>query len=154
MESTEIGADDEENPERRQGVFDLRQEVRLESEREGDLGRLVKVGLEHVLVEDQQGFEDLGLFVVASLSDLSDEFGLLQGLFGLEPLETERRGELAGFVQGRVVSHGEVDVAHPDELGVVLQGLLDELPGERLVTEPGLDALQSLGVGRVVLVQD
>jgi hypothetical protein len=154
VESTEIGSDDEEDPEGRQGVLDLGQEIRLESEREGDLGRLIKVGLEHVLVEDQQGLEDLSLFVVTSLSDLPDELGLLQRLLGLESLETEGRGELAGFVQSRVVGHGKVDVTHPDELGVVLQGFLDELPGEGLVTKPGLDALQSLGVGRVVLVQD
>ena len=154
VESTEIGSDDEEDPERRQGVLDLGQEIRLKSEGEGDLGRLVKVGLEHVLVEDQQGLENLSLFVVASLSDLPDELGLFQGLFGLESLETERRGELTRLVQGRVMGHGKVDVTHPDELGVVLQGLLDELPGKGLVTEPGLDALQSFGVGRVVLVQD
>jgi len=154
VESTEVGSDDKEDSERGQGVLDLGQKVGFESERQGDLGRLVKVGLEDVLVEYQQGLEDLSLFVVASLADLTDELGLLQGLLGLESLETERRGELTGLVQGGVVDHGKVNVTHPDEFGVVLQSLLDVLTGKSLVTEPGLDALQGLGVRRVVLVQN
>jgi hypothetical protein len=44
VESSEIGSNDEEETVRRLWVLDLGQERRVESEGEGDLGRLVKVG--------------------------------------------------------------------------------------------------------------
>ena len=154
MESSEVASDDKEDTERRERVLDLRQKVGLESEGQGDLGRLVKVGLEDRLVEDQQGLEDLSLFIVASLSDLTNELGLLQWLLSLESLERQGRRELTSLVQSGVVSHGKVDVAHSHELGVVLQSLLDELTSKGFVTESSLDALEGLGVRWVVFVED
>jgi hypothetical protein len=115
---------------------------------------LVKVGLEYRLVEDQQGLEDLSLLVVASLSDFPNELGLLEGLLGLESLERQGWRELTSFVQSRVVSHCKVDVTHSNQFWVVLQSFLDELTGKRLVSKSGLDALEGLGMGRVVFVED
>jgi hypothetical protein len=53
VESSELGADDEEHSEGLLGVLDLRQETWVESERQSDLCWLVEVALEDVLVENQ-----------------------------------------------------------------------------------------------------
>lgn len=45
VEPSEVGADDEEHPERLLGVFDLRQESRVEAERQGDLCDGISYGL-------------------------------------------------------------------------------------------------------------
>jgi hypothetical protein len=155
VESTEVGADDKEHAERLLGVLDVGQEGRVESEGEGDLGRLVKVALENVLVEDEQRLEDLESVLVGSvLSDLGVELLVGQGLLRLQSLERQGRGELRSLLGGRVVGHRKVDVEHSDEVRVGLDDLSDRVSSKRLLPEPGLDLVEDLGVVGIVVVKD
>jgi hypothetical protein len=121
VETSEIGTDDKEHAEWLFGVLDLWEERGIQSERECDLcgisatphkhrsqharltSGLVEVALEDVLVEDEQGLQDLeGVLVGGFLSDLEVQILVRQGLFGLQPLERESRSELRGLVRSRV----------------------------------------------------
>lgn len=87
MEATEVAADDEEDAERSLGVFDDGKNLGLQAEADGDLGRLIKVGLEDRLVEDEEGLED-GNFVavVHGLADLRQKLVARENLVGLQAL--------------------------------------------------------------------
>jgi hypothetical protein len=62
MEAPEFRSDNEEHAEKRGRVLCLGQERRVKPERNGYFGGLIEVGLEDVLVEGEEGFED-DLFV-------------------------------------------------------------------------------------------
>lgn len=117
--------------------------------------RLVKVGLEDMLVKDQQGLENLpGVFIGNRLPDLEQQVAIRKRLFRLESLKGQGRGQLGSFIGRRVVSHGKVDVQCPNQFRVALNHVSDEVPSKSLVSQPGSNVLQSLGMGRVVLVQN
>lgn len=52
------------------------------------------------------------------------------------------------------MSHGEVDVEHPDELWVSLDDFTDALSGESLFPESGLDLVEDLLMAWLGLVED
>lgn len=54
----------------------------------------------------------------------------------------------------RTVSHGKVDVKHPDELWVSLNDFLNTLPSEGLLPESGLDLVEDLFVTGLAFVED
>ncbi len=68
METTEVVPNDEEHAEWFPRVFHLGEEVGCETERQGDLCRLIKVCFEDVLVEDQETLENLQLVFVGDRS--------------------------------------------------------------------------------------
>lgn len=91
MESTEIIANDEEHPKWRHGVFDFRQEIGREAEGQRDFRGLVKVGLQDVLVEDQEAFQHLELMLIGHCTaNLVVEVGIVEGLNCLQTLVGER----------------------------------------------------------------
>lgn len=53
----------------------------------------------------------------------------------------------------RTVSHGKVDVQHPDQAGVVLNNFSDALTSKGLFPEPSLDLVEDFGVVGVGLVK-
>ena len=87
MEATELGADNEEETEGFEGVFDLWEEVGRETEGEGNFRGLVEVGLEDSLVEDEETLEDLELMLVGNCAaDLVVQLRICKGLFNLQAL--------------------------------------------------------------------
>lgn len=48
MESTEFGANNDEDPKWLSGIFNLRQEIAVEAERNSDFGGLIEIRLEDV----------------------------------------------------------------------------------------------------------
>lgn len=52
------------------------------------------------------------------------------------------------------MSHGKVDVKHPDELWVSLNDFPNTLPGEGLFPESSLDLVEDLLVTGLALVKD
>jgi hypothetical protein len=155
VESSEVGSNDEEETVRRLGVLDRREELGVKSERQGELGGLVEVGLEDVLVEDEEGLEDLDVVRVRDrLSDLGVKLLIRQRLLRLESEVAERWHELERLVVLGVVRHGEVEIQVPDELGMGLDDILDRVARERLVSESSLDVVEDLRVDRVGLVED
>ena len=110
MESTELVSDNQEHAERLLGVLDFREEIGIEAEGKSNFGGLVEVGLEDVLVEDEESFEDLEfVFVGGGLADLVVKLLVREDLLGLETLVGECGHEL-GFVCLRVMNHSEVDI--------------------------------------------
>lgn len=103
METSKFGTDDKEHAKRSLGVLNLGEERRVETEREGDLGRLVKVALDHLPVENQQCFENLdGVLVGCGLADEGVQVFVREGLFSLKTLERKGRSELGSFIGDRV----------------------------------------------------
>jgi hypothetical protein len=91
VESTEIIANNEEHPEWRHRVLDFRQEIGCEAERQRNLCGLVEVGLQDVLVEDQEAFQHLELMLVwHCAANLVVEVGVVEGLDCLQTLVGER----------------------------------------------------------------
>ena len=110
MESTELVSDDQEHAERLLGVLDFGEEIGIEAERESNFGGLVEVGLEDVLVEDEEGLENLEFVLVGGgLTDPVVKLLVREDLLSLETLVGECRHEL-GFVCLRVMNHSEVDI--------------------------------------------
>lgn len=64
VETSELVSNHEEHAIRLPGVFDLWKEVGSEAERECDFRWLIKVGLENVLVEDEEALQDLEFMLV------------------------------------------------------------------------------------------
>lgn len=103
METSKLGTDNKEHTKRSLGVLNLGEERRVETEREGDLGRLIKVALDDLPVENQQRLENLdGVLVGCGLADEGVQVFVREGLFSLETLERKRRSELGGFIGHRV----------------------------------------------------
>jgi len=84
VEATELATDDKEHAKEALGVLDRGQEGGVHAERQGDLGGLVKVGLEHVLVERHERLEDLVLVVVVDrVLDAVEDLFVREGLLDL-----------------------------------------------------------------------
>lgn len=99
MEPSKLGTHDKEHTKWSLGVLDLGEERWVETEREGDLGRLVKVALDDLSVENQQCLENLdSMLVGCGLADEGVQVFVRKGLFSLETLERKGRGKLRGFV--------------------------------------------------------
>ena len=111
MKSSEIGANYEEHAECLFRVFDFRKETRIQTERKSHLcrvirlykkewngertGWLVKVAFQHMLVENEQSFEDLeGMLVGSCLADLEVQILVREGLLRLEALERQCGSEM------------------------------------------------------------
>lgn len=155
VETAHVGPNDKEHAEGLLGVLDVWEERGVKAERESDLGGLVEVALEDVLVEDEQSLEDLGSVGAACLTtDLGVQVLVRQGLDSLDALERESGSELRCLISGGVVGHGKVDVEETDELGVRLDDLLDALARVGLLTETSLDLGNDIEVIRVVVVED
>ena len=87
MEATELGADNEEETEGFEGVFDLWEEIGRETEGEGNFRGLVEVGLEDSLVEDEETLEDLELMLVGNCAaDLVVQLRICKRLLNLQAL--------------------------------------------------------------------
>lgn len=99
MEPSKLGTDDKEHTKWSLGVLDFGKERWVETEREGDLGRLVKVALDDLSVENQQCLENLNSMLVGcGLADEGVQVFVRKGLFSLETLERKGGGKLRGFV--------------------------------------------------------
>ena len=113
MEPSKIAPDNHEHTERLVRVFNVRQEPAIQAEGERDFGRLVEVGLENVLVEDEERLEDLEIvFIRDRLADLVVQLLVRERSLRFESLVGERRHQLARVVI-RVVDHRKVDVEYP-----------------------------------------
>lgn len=92
MEPAELVANDDEHAERLARVLDLGKEVGREAEGERDLGRLVEVRLEDVLVEDEEGLEHLQLVLVRDRAPQAVvQLRVRQRLLRRQPLVRQRR---------------------------------------------------------------
>jgi hypothetical protein len=113
MEPSKVAPNHHEHTERFVRVFDVRQEPAIQAEGERDFGWLVEVGLEDVLVKDEERLEDLKIvFVCDRLPDLVVQLLVRERSFCLKSLVGERWHQLARVVI-RVVDHRKVDVEHP-----------------------------------------
>lgn len=146
METTELVSNDQEHAKGLLGVLDLWQELGSESEGKSDFRGLVEVGLEDVLVENEESFENLKFMLVSgSLTNLIVELLVRKDLLGLETLVRKRRHELS-FICLRVVNHGEVHVEQVDQVGVSMNNLSDTFTSESLLPESPLDIIENFCV--------
>jgi hypothetical protein len=112
MEPSKIAPNNHEHTKWLVRVFDVRQEPAIEAEGKRDFSRLVEVGLEDVLVEEEERLEDLEIMLVRDrLPDLVVQLLVREWSLRLESLVGERRHQLACVVI-RVVDHRKVDVEH------------------------------------------
>ena len=92
MEPSELIPDDEEHSKGFPGVLNLGQEVRRKAEGQRDLGRLVEVGLEDVLVKNEEALKNLKVLLVENgATNLVVELCIGERLNSLEALVGESR---------------------------------------------------------------
>lgn len=114
VESTEAVSDDEEETERACRVLELREESRVEAERERDLRRRKQVRLEDRLVERDERLEDLSVVLVHDvLLDVSAQLIFVEDLGRLQAGVREGRHELVAE-RRVVVGHRERNVEQSD----------------------------------------
>ena len=128
MESSKVAPNDHEHTKRLVRVFDVRQEVAIQAEGERDCGWLVEVGLEDMLVEDEERLEHLEIVLVRNcLPDLVVQLLVRERSLRFESLVREGRHQLARVVI-RVMNHRKVDIEHSDLLTAVSPILLAPVP--------------------------
>lgn len=157
METTELGANDEEHAIERLGVFVLRQEVRVETEAQRNFSGSEEVGLENGCIEDAEGSHDHLIVLVGGVGcDELLQLGAVQHLVHLQPQVAQGGQEvIASDTPGlNVMGVGKVEVELVDELGILVGDLHDIIGGEGLRTQSLLDLGQQFGVDAVVRVEE
>lgn len=156
MESAELGADHKEHAIETLGVLMLRQEVGVESEAQGHLGRGEEVGLEDGGVENTEGGHDH--FIVLVDCGARDELLQLLAVQDLVDLEAHVAQGGEEIILGRpaglhIVGVGKIQIELVDELGVSVDDLEDVVGREGLGTQPLLDLGQQFSMNAVVGVE-
>lgn len=150
VETSRLGADDEEHAVEGLGVLDVGEERGVETEAQGNLCGCEVVGLEDGVVEDSESSKDhLVVLVVNVLGDL-----VLESIVG-ENLNGKAGGNnLDGVL---LVLHkvdvGEGSVEGANETGVVLNNLVDVVRGESLGTETALQVREKSLLSVVLNIQ-
>ena len=113
MEPSKVAPNHHEHTKRLIWVLDVWQEPAIQAEGKRDFGWLVEVGLEDVLVEDEERLENLEVVLVRDcLPDLVVQLLVRERSLCLESLVGECWHQLARVVI-RVVNHCKVDVEYP-----------------------------------------
>jgi hypothetical protein len=129
MEPSELVANDNEHAKGLPRVLDLGQEIGSQPEGQCNLGWLIEIGFEDMLIENQEALQDLEILLVGhGTADFVVKLFIGQRLDELQTLirqsRPEKRGtrqqiltankinshEVVGLIRGRVMCHGEVDI--------------------------------------------
>jgi hypothetical protein len=141
VESTELGADDQEHSIQWLRILGLWQEAGIKPEAECHLCGCIEVGLEHAGIEySESGHDHFMMLIDNRLGNHILELLITQDLVHLESKIAQGRNEIILFAPGlHVVGVRECKIERANKLGVLQDDLEDVVCGEGLCSKSTLD---------------